>query len=152
MDIEKLREELKRHSYLYYVKDDPEITDYEYDMMMKKLIEEEERLGLPIPPDSPSVRVGGSAVSSFAKVEHEVPLLSLNDVFSFDELKEFDRRVKEDCPDADYDTEIKIDGLSVSLEYKDGLFYRGATRGDGIVGEDVTENLKTYRFDPVKTV
>ena len=150
MDIEKLREELKRHSYLYYVKDDPEITDYEYDMMMKKLIEEEERLGLPIPPDSPSVRVGGSAVSSFAKVEHEVPLLSLNDVFSFDELKEFDRRVKEDCPDADYDTEIKIDGLSVSLEYKDGLFYRGATRGDGIVGEDVTENLKTIGSIPLR--
>lgn len=150
MDIEKLREELKRHSYLYYVKDDPEITDYEYDMMMKKLIEEEERLGLPIPPDSPSVRVGGSAVSSFAKVEHEVPLLSLNDVFSFDELKEFDRRVKEDCPDADYDTEIKIDGLSVSLEYKEGLFYRGATRGDGIVGEDVTENLKTIGSIPLR--
>lgn len=150
MDIEKLREELKRHSYLYYVKDDPEITDYEYDMMMKKLIEEEERLGLPIPPDSPSVRVGGSAVSSFAKVEHEVPLLSLNDVFSFDELKEFDRRVKEDCPDADYDAEIKIDGLSVSLEYKDGLFYRGATRGDGIVGEDVTENLKTIGSIPLR--
>ncbi len=150
MDIEKLREELKRHSYLYYVKDDPEITDYEYDMMMKKLIEEEERLGLPIPPDSPSVRVGGSAVSSFAKVEHEVPLLSLNDVFSFDELKEFDRRVKEDCPDADYDTEIKIDGLSVSLEYKDGLFHRGATRGDGIVGEDVTENLKTIGSIPLR--
>ncbi len=150
MDIEKLREELKRHSYLYYVKDDPEITDYEYDMMMKKLIEEEERLGLPIPPDSPSVRVGGSAVSSFAKVEHEVPLLSLNDVFSFDELKEFDRRVKEDCPDADYDTEIKIDGLSVSLEYKDGLFYRGATRGDGIVGEDVTENLRTIGSIPLR--
>lgn len=150
MDIEKLREELKRHSYLYYVKDDPEITDYEYDMMMKKLIEEEERLGLPVPPDSPSVRVGGSAVSSFAKVEHEVPLLSLNDVFSFDELKEFDRRVKEDCPDADYDTEIKIDGLSVSLEYKDGLFYRGATRGDGIVGEDVTENLKTIGSIPLR--
>ncbi len=150
MDIEKLREELKRHSYLYYVKDDPEITDYEYDMMMKKLIEEEERLGLPIPPDSPSVRVGGSAVSSFAKVEHEIPLLSLNDVFSFDELKEFDRRVKEDCPDADYDTEIKIDGLSVSLEYKDGLFYRGATRGDGIVGEDVTENLKTIGSIPLR--
>ena len=150
MDIEKLREELKRHSYLYYVKDDPEITDYEYDMMMKKLIEEEERLGLPVPPDSPSVRVGGSAVSSFAKVEHEVPLLSLNDVFSFDELKEFDRRVKEDCPDADYDTEIKIDGLSVSLEYKEGLFYRGATRGDGIVGEDVTENLKTIGSIPLR--
>lgn len=150
MDIEKLREELKRHSYLYYVKDDPEITDYEYDMMLKKLIEEEERLGLPIPPDSPSVRVGGSAVSSFAKVEHEVPLLSLNDVFSFDELKEFDRRVKDDCPDADYDTEIKIDGLSVSLEYKDGLFYRGATRGDGIVGEDVTENLKTIGSIPLR--
>ncbi len=150
MDIEKLREELKRHSYLYYVKDDPEISDYEYDMMMKKLIEEEERLGLPVPPDSPSVRVGGSAVSSFAKVEHEVPLLSLNDVFSFDELKDFDKRVKEDCPDADYDTEIKIDGLSVSLEYKDGLLLRGATRGDGVVGEDVTENLKTIGSIPLR--
>ena len=150
MDIEKLREELKRHSYLYYVKDDPEISDYEYDMMMKKLIEEEERLGLPVPPDSPSVRVGGSAVSSFAKVEHEVPLLSLNDVFSFDELKDFDKRVKEDCPDADYDTEIKIDGLSVSLEYKDGLLLRGATRGDGAVGEDVTENLKTIGSIPLR--
>lgn len=150
MDIEKLREELKRHSYLYYVKDDPEISDYEYDMMMKKLIEEEERLGLPVPPDSPSVRVGGSAVSSFAKVEHEVPLLSLNDVFSFDELKDFDKRVKEDCPDADYDTEIKIDGLSVSLEYRDGLLLRGATRGDGAVGEDVTENLKTIGSIPLR--
>lgn len=150
MDIEKLREELKRHSYLYYVKDDPEISDYEYDMMMQKLIKEEERLGLPIPPDSPSVRVGGSAVSTFAKVEHEVPLLSLNDVFSFDELKEFDRRVKEECPDADYDTEIKIDGLSVSLEYRDGLFFRGATRGDGLVGEDVTENLKTIGSIPLR--
>lgn len=150
MDIEKLREELKRHSYLYYVKDDPEISDYEYDMMMQKLIKEEERLGLPIPPDSPSLRVGGSAVSTFAKVEHEVPLLSLNDVFSFDELKEFDRRVKEECPDADYDTEIKIDGLSVSLEYRDGLFFRGATRGDGLVGEDVTENLKTIGSIPLR--
>lgn len=150
MDIEKLREELKRHSYLYYVKDDPEISDYEYDMMMKKLIEEEEKSGLPIPPDSPSVRVGGAAVSSFAKVEHEVPLLSLNDVFSFDELSEFDKRVKEECPDADYDTEIKIDGLSVSLEYKDGLFFRGSTRGDGAVGEDVTENLKTIGSIPLR--
>lgn len=149
-EIEKLRETLRRHSYLYYVKDDPEISDYEYDMMMRSLIEAEAASGLPVPPDSPSVRVGGSAVSSFDKVTHEVPLLSLNDVFSFEELKDFDRRVKEECPNADYDTELKIDGLSVSLEYRDGVFFRGATRGDGAVGEDVTENLKTVGAIPLR--
>lgn len=149
-EIEKLREVLRRHSYLYYVKDDPEISDYEYDMLMRRLIEAEKASGLPVPPDSPSVRVGGSAVSAFSKVTHEVPLLSLNDVFSFDELRDFDRRVKEECPDADYDTELKIDGLSVSLEYRDGIFFRGSTRGDGEVGEDVTENLKTVGSVPLR--
>lgn len=149
-EIEKLREALRRHSYLYYVKDDPEISDYEYDMLMRRLIEAEKASGLPVPPDSPSVRVGGSAASAFSKVVHEVPLLSLNDVFSFDELRDFDRRVKEECPDADYDTELKIDGLSVSLEYRDGIFYRGSTRGDGEVGEDVTENLKTVGSIPLR--
>lgn len=150
MDIEKLREELRRHSYLYYVKDDPEISDYEYDMMMRELIRAEEEANLPVPPDSPSVRVGGSAAASFEKVTHEVPLLSLNDVFSYDELSEFDRRIKAEYPEADYDVELKIDGLSVALEYKDGVFFKGATRGDGLIGEDVTENLRTVGAIPLR--
>lgn len=149
-EIEQLRETLRRHSYLYYVKDDPEISDYEYDMLMRQLIEAELASGLPVPPDSPSVRVGGSAASTFAKVEHEVPLLSLNDVFSYDELADFDRRIKSEYPTAEYDVELKIDGLSVSLEYKDGVFFRGATRGDGLIGEDVTENLRTVGAIPLR--
>lgn len=150
MDINELRELLRHHSYLYYVKDDPEISDYEYDMLMQKLIDMEKSSKLPIPPDSPSVRVGGEPVSGFSKVTHEVPLLSLNDVFSYDELLDFDQRVKSEYPEADYDVELKIDGLSVSLEYRDGYFFRGSTRGDGLIGEDVTENLKTVGSIPLK--
>lgn len=150
MDINELRKLLNHHSYMYYVKDDPEISDYEYDMLMQKLIEMEKNSYLPVPPDSPSVRVGGKALSGFLKVTHEVPLLSLNDVFSYDELSEFDQRVRSECPDVDYDVELKIDGLSVSLEYRDGYFFRGATRGDGLIGEDVTENLKTIGSIPLK--
>lgn len=150
MDINELRKLLNHHSYMYYVKDDPEISDYEYDMLMQKLIDMEKNSPLPVPPDSPSVRVGGEAISGFLKVAHEVPLLSLNDVFSYDELSEFDQRVRSECPDVDYDVELKIDGLSVSLEYRDGYFFRGATRGDGLIGEDVTENLKTVASIPLK--
>lgn len=150
MDINELRKLLNHHSYMYYVKDDPEISDYEYDMLMQKLIDMEKNSPLPVPPDSPSVRVGGEALSGFSKVTHEVPLLSLNDVFSYDELSEFDQRVRSECPDIDYDVELKIDGLSVSLEYRDGYFFRGATRGDGLIGEDVTENLKTIGSIPLK--
>lgn len=150
MELKKLRELLHHYSYMYYVKDEPEISDYEYDMLMRELIAMEEASGLPVPPDSPSVRVGGKALDSFEKVSHEVPLQSLNDAFSYDELKDFDKRVKAECPLADYDVEVKIDGLSVSLEYKDGVFFRGATRGDGLIGEDVTENLKTIGSLPLR--
>lgn len=150
MDIDELRELLRHHSYLYYVKDAPEITDYEYDMLMRDLKAMEEASGLPIPPDSPTQRVGGAPVEDFGKVTHEVPLQSLTDAFSYDELRDFDARVKAECPDADYDVEIKIDGLSVALEYRDGLFVRGATRGDGLVGEDVTENLRTVGAIPLR--
>lgn len=150
MDIHELREKLKHYSYMYYVKDDPEITDYEYDMMMRELIRLEEESGEPIPPDSPSRRVGGEALSSFSEVKHEVPLQSLTDAFSYDELRDFDRRVKDECPDATYDVEVKIDGLSVALTYEGGYFVKGATRGDGEVGEDVTENLRTIGSIPLK--
>ncbi len=150
MELKKLRELLHHYSYMYYVKDEPEISDYEYDMLMRELIAMEEASGLPVPPDSPSVRVGGKALESFEKVSHEVPLQSLNDAFSYDELRDFDKRVKAECPLADYDVEVKIDGLSVSLEYKDGVFFRGATRGDGLIGEDVTENLKTIGSLPLR--
>ncbi|MBQ2941341.1 MAG: NAD-dependent DNA ligase LigA [Clostridia bacterium] len=150
MDIHELREKLKHYSYMYYAKDDPEITDYEYDMMMRELIRLEEESNEPIPPDSPSRRVGGEALSSFSKVIHEVPLQSLTDAFSYDELRDFDRRVKEECFDATYDVEVKIDGLSVALTYEGGYFVKGATRGDGEVGEDVTENLRTIGSIPLK--
>ena len=150
MDIHELREKLKHYSYMYYAKDDPEIIDYEYDMMMRELIRLEEESNEPIPPDSPSRRVGGEALSSFSKVIHEVPLQSLTDAFSYDELRDFDRRVKEECFDATYDVEVKIDGLSVALTYEGGYFVKGATRGDGEVGEDVTENLRTIGSIPLK--
>ncbi len=150
MDINELRERLKHLSYMYYVMDSPLVTDYEYDMLMRELIKMEEEGSEPIPPDSPSQRVGGEAIDSFVKVNHVVPLQSLTDAFSYEELYAFDERVKEVCPDAAYDVETKIDGLSVALTYKDGYFLKGATRGDGEVGEDVTENLKTIGSVPLK--
>ncbi len=150
MDIKELREKLNHYSYMYYVKDDPEITDYEYDMLMRELMKMEEESDEPIPPDSPTRRVGGMALESFQKVVHEVPLQSLTDAFSYEELSDFDKRVKSECPDATYDVEVKIDGLSVALTYEGGYFVKGATRGDGEVGEDVTENLRTIGAIPLK--
>ena len=150
LDIHELREKLKHYSYMYYVKDDPEITDYEYDMMMRQLIKMEEESGEEVPIDSPSKRVGGMALDSFSKVTHEVPLQSLTDAFSYEELRAFDERVKSECPLATYDVEVKIDGLSVALTYEGGYFVKGATRGDGEVGEDVTENLRTIGSIPLK--
>ena len=150
MDIKELREKLNHYSYMYYVKDDPEITDYEYDMLMRELLKMEEESEEPIPPDSPTRRVGGAALDSFSKVTHEVPLQSLTDAFSYDELRDFDKRVKSECNDATYDVEVKIDGLSVALTYEGGYFVKGATRGDGEVGEDVTENLRTIGSIPLK--
>ena len=149
-EIERLTKELEYHSYQYYVLDDPKIEDYEYDRMLRRLEELEAAHPEYASPLSPTRRVGGAPVSAFEKVRHAVPLESLQDVFSFEEFEEFDARVRESEPDAVYSVEPKVDGLSVALEYVDGTFVRGATRGDGLVGEDVTENLKTIRSIPMR--
>ena len=147
--IEKLVEELNHYSYLYYVMDDPSINDYDYDMKQNALKELEASYPDLILPYSPTQRVGGMASSQFEKVTHAVQMNSLQDVFNFDEIKAFDSRCRE-ITEPQYVVEAKIDGLSVSLEYEDGLFVRGSTRGDGFVGEDVTANLKTISSIPLK--
>ncbi len=149
-EIEQLSRELERANHLYYVLDAPEMEDYEYDRKLRRLEELETAHPEYASPLSPTKRVGGEAVSAFQKVRHAVPLESLQDVFSFEEFEEFDVRVRESEPDAVYSVEPKVDGLSVALEYIDGEFVRGATRGDGLVGEDVTENLKTVRSIPMR--
>ncbi len=147
--MEYLTRELEKHNYLYYVQDSPEIADYEYDAMLRELETLEAQYPQWASPTSPTRRVGGVAQSQFEKVTHAVPLESLQDVFSFEELGEFCQRVGEALGDVTYTVEPKVDGLSVALEYMDGVFTRGATRGDGLVGEDVTENLKTIRSIPM---
>ncbi len=146
----QLRDELNYHSNKYYVEDAPEIDDYEYDMLMRELKAIEEEFPQLVTSDSPTMRVGGSADGLFEKVEHRVRMESLQDAFSYDEIEAFDRRVRDTQPNAVYVVEPKIDGLSVSLEYVDGVFTRGSTRGDGDVGEDVTANLRTVRSIPLK--
>lgn len=147
--MDDLARELERHNYLYYVMDAPEITDFEYDAMLRELEELEKQYPQWASETSPTRRVGGVALSQFEKVTHAVPLESLQDVFSFEELQEFQERVGQALGDTTYTVEPKVDGLSVSLEYVNGVFVRGATRGDGLVGEDVTENLKTIRSIPM---
>ena len=148
-EIQQLTKELEHAGFLYYVKDAPEMSDYDYDHKLRRLEELEAQYPEYALPNSPTRRVGGAALSQFAKVRHEVPLESLQDVFSYDELREFDERLRKDEPEAAYSVEPKIDGLSVALEYVNGEFVRGATRGDGLIGEDVTENLKTVRSIPL---
>ncbi len=148
--IEQLRRELEQHNYNYYVLDRPVISDFEYDRMLRALEDLECAHPELVTPDSPTQRVGGAALDSFAKVPHRVPLESLQDVFDFEELEDFDRRVRESAPDASYIIQPKVDGLSVALEYQNGVLVRGATRGDGTVGEDVTENLRTIKSIPLK--
>ena len=150
-EIEKLRRELEYHSRLYYVEDAPVISDYEFDMLMNRLKELEAEHPELVTPDSPTQRVGGQALSKFEQVRHQVPLESLTDVFSLDELYAFGDRMDDliAAPHA-YTVEPKIDGLSMSLEYENGVFVRGATRGDGLVGENVTENLRTVRSLPLR--
>ena len=143
-----LREKLRYHNDKYYNQDSPEISDYEYDMMQRELRELEAEHPEYADADSPTQRVGGTASGRFAKVTHAYPLESLQDVFSFDELSEFYTRVEGAVGQAEYVVEYKIDGLSVALEYETGEFVRGATRGDGQVGEDVTANLKTIKDTP----
>ena len=147
--IEELVQILEEANYRYYVLDDPKIPDFEYDMLLRELEQLEEQYPELKKPNSPTQRVGGEALSKFEKVTHPVPLMSLQDVFSLEELSEFLYRVSSQVPGADFTVEPKIDGLSVALEYIDGVFVRGATRGDGNVGEDVTENLKTIRSIPM---
>ena len=148
--VQELRDKLNYYSRKYYVEDDPEIEDYEYDMLQRELKAIEDKYPDLVTPDSPTVRVGGSAENLFSKVEHRVRMESLQDAFSFAEIEEFDRRVRETERDVHYVVEPKIDGLSVSLEYTNGVLTRGSTRGDGDVGEDVTANLRTVRSIPLK--
>ncbi|MEG1720220.1 MAG: NAD-dependent DNA ligase LigA [Pseudoflavonifractor sp.] len=150
-EIEQLRSELEQESYRYYVLDDPKISDYEYDQKLRRLEELEAANPALITPNSPTQRVGGQAIAGFTEVSHSVPLESLQDVFSLAEVAEFDARLRESLDgEIEYDVEPKVDGLSMALEYRDGVFVRGATRGDGRVGEDVTENLKTIKSIPLR--
>ena len=148
--IRELTEILEEANYRYYVLDDPTMPDYEYDMLLRELEDLESQYPHLKSPNSPTQRVGGIALSKFEKVEHPVPLMSLQDVFSMEELKEFLDRVMLQHPETEFTVEPKVDGLSVALEYVNGVFVRGATRGDGAVGEDVTENLKTIRSIPMQ--
>ena len=139
---------LNYHSEKYYTEDNPEISDYKYDMMMRELKTLESEHPDLVLPNSPTQRVGDRTVNAFAAVHHEVPLKSLQDVFSYEELEEFDNRVKIADPNAEYVVELKIDGLSVAVEYKSGTLYRAATRGNGTEGEDVTQNVLTIASLP----
>lgn len=148
--IKELRDTLNEHSYNYYVLDNPTISDYEYDMLLRELENIEKEHPELITPDSPTQRVGGKAVEYFAEVQHEVPLESLQDVFSNEEVKAFYDRIAATSGQFEFDVEPKVDGLSVSLRYENGVFVQGATRGNGNVGEDVTENLRTIHSLPLK--
>lgn len=146
--VDELSRQLEYHNDLYYNMDEPEISDFEYDKMLRELEELEEEFPELKLPTSPTNRVGGSAGEKFSPVVHSVPMESLHDSFSAEEIRDFDRRVKEVAPDAKYIVEPKFDGLSVLCEYKNGVFVRGSTRGDGITGEDVTDNLMTIKSLP----
>lgn len=147
--INELTDLLNDANYRYYVLDNPQMPDFEYDRLLRELeILEQDHPDL-VRADSPTKRVGGAALSKFEKVTHPVPLMSLQDVFSIDELEEFLSKIKMNFPDCAFAVEPKVDGLSVALEYVNGAFVRGATRGDGTIGEDVTENLKTIKSIPM---
>ena len=148
--IQELTAILDKANYDYYVLDEPTISDFEYDWMMRELETLEKEHPQFASPLSPTQRVGGQAISAFQKYTHEVPMESLQDVFSMEELTDFLNGVKDSVPQAQFTVEPKVDGLSVALEYVDGRFVRGATRGDGVTGEDVTENLKTIRTIPMQ--
>ena len=150
--IEKLRRLIRYHDRKYYIEAAPEISDYEYDMLVGELRKLEEKHPELITPDSPTQRVGGEPLEGFATLEHRLPMLSIDNTYSEDELREFDRRVRRllDTDEVEYVVELKIDGLAVSLIYEDGLLALGSTRGDGFRGDDVTANLKTIREIPLR--
>ena len=147
----ELRRLIEYHNRMYYVLDQPEITDAEYDALFRELVELETEYPELVTPDSPTQRVGGPPSDAFAKVTHRVPMLSLNNAFERDQVREFDRRVRRILGEVEieYVTELKIDGLAMSLLYEDGRYAVGATRGDGYVGEDVTANVKTIPSVPL---
>ena len=150
-EILLLRKEIEEHNHNYYVLDNPTISDYEYDILLHRLIKLEEDNPQFADENSHTKRVGGAALKEFEQVQHDVPMQSLGDVFSKDEIMDFDKRVKQglDGEPCEYVVEMKIDGLSVSLEYENGRFVKGSTRGDGAVGENITENLKTIKSIPL---
>lgn len=150
--LEELKEKIRENDYLYYVLDDPQISDYEYDQMMQELLDIEKNHPELLTADSPSQRVGGEALSAFQSYTHRNPLLSLGNSYNEDDLREFDRRVKSDLgvDVVEYVVEYKIDGLSIALSYEDGVLMMGATRGDGYIGEDVTANIRTVKNIPLK--
>ncbi|MGC8777620.1 MAG: DNA ligase LigA-related protein, partial [Candidatus Caldatribacteriaceae bacterium] len=151
-EIERLREVIHHHDYLYYVLATPEISDAEYDALWRKLKELEEKFPEFVTPDSPTQRVGGKTQEEFASVTHSRPMLSLDNAFTEEDIRNFDRRVKKmlNVEEISYVLELKIDGLAVNLRYEDGILVHGATRGDGFTGEDVTQNLKTVKSIPLK--
>ena len=154
-EIESLRNTIHQHDHLYYVKDSPDITDREYDSLYHRLKELEAKYPQCVTPDSPTQRVGGKLEQRFRQVEHPVPMLSLDNTYNVDEVRAFHQRVAKGLPDVDensieYVVELKFDGLAVALTYEDGKLVRGATRGDGIKGEDITANLKTIRSIPLE--
>ena len=148
--VTRLKEQINYHNKKYYTEDAPEIDDYEYDMLYRQLQQLESEFPELVTPDSPTQRIGAAVLNQFAPVVHTVPLESLHDSFSEGELTDFDRRVRAVAEDPAYIVEPKFDGLSVALEYRDGVYVRGSTRGDGVVGEDVTENIRTIRTVPLR--
>jgi DNA ligase (NAD+) len=151
LKINELRSLLNQYGYEYYVLDKPSVPDAEYDRLMQELLELEANFPELKTPDSPSVRIGGDVLDLFEKVEHRTPMLSLGNAFNEQDLKDFDRRVRQAVGDnVSYVCELKIDGLAVSLRYENGLFIQGATRGDGTIGEDITANLKTIKSIPLR--
>jgi DNA ligase (NAD+) len=148
--IQKLRDEINYHNYQYYVENNPVISDYEYDMLLKKLEDLESQYPDFITTDSPTQRVGGEPLKGFTSVEHKIPMLSLDNAYSYDDLREFDERVKKNITDVEYVCEPKIDGVSIALIYQEGVFIRGATRGDGKKGDDISSNLRTIRSIPLR--
>jgi DNA ligase (NAD+) len=151
-EIEKLRDEIRYHEYRYYVLDSPEISDFQFDKLMRRLQELESQNPELVTPDSPTQRVGGAPAAEFPKVRHSVPMMSLDNTYSVEELKDFDRRVRElsGRSKVEYVGELKLDGLSMALTYEDGVLRYGVTRGDGVQGEDVTANVKTIRSVPLR--
>src|SRR4051794_3229168 len=151
-EIERLREELRYHDERYYIHSDPEISDYEYDQLLKRLGELEAAHPQLVTPDSPTQRVAGHAVESFQEVRHRVPMRSLDNTYSIEDLREWDARARRGAgrEQIDYVAELKIDGISMSLLYEQGALARGVTRGDGVVGDDVTQNVRTIRSLPLR--